>query len=152
MVINLPHLTKCLPEHFSYFLAHDLPLMDVGRCSLRNDFVHLLLSSVHRVGHWESGCTVATSTCFPGGILVIYLFLTAVSLHCCMGSPLVAESRGSSLVAERELRMMASRCRAQALERVGLSGCGAQVWSPSGMCSLPRPRIEPTLPAWVRGL
>ena len=98
-MINLPHLTKCLPEHFSYFLAHDLPLIDVGRCSLHNDFVHLLLSSVHRVGHWEFGCTITTSTCFPESILVIYLLLTAVSLDCCMGFSLVAESGGYSLVA-----------------------------------------------------
>ena len=107
-MINLPHLTKCLPEHFSYFLAHDLPLMDVGRCSLHNDFVHLLLSSVHRVRHWEFGCTITTSTCFPESILVIYVLLTAVSLHCCMGFSLVAESRVFSRVVVRELLIMAS--------------------------------------------
>ena len=107
-MINLSHLTTCLPEHFSYRLAHDLPLMDVGRCSLHNDLVHLLLSSVHRVGHWEFGCTVTTSTCLPGGILGIYLCLTAVSLHCCLGFSLVAESSVFSLVVVRELLMMAS--------------------------------------------
>lgn len=69
MVINLPHLTKSLPEHFSYFLAHNLLLMDVGKCSSRNDFVHLLPSSACRVGNWEFGGVITTISGFLEGIL-----------------------------------------------------------------------------------
>ena len=58
-------------------------------------------------------------------ILFIYIFLAVLGLHCCTGfSPAVAIG-GSLLVVVCGLLMVVTRCRAQALEHAGLSGCGS---------------------------
>lgn len=59
-------------------------------------------------------------------LFIIYFWLCWVFVAA-QGLSLVAESGGSSLFAVcRLLVMVASRCRAQALGRAGLSSCGAQ--------------------------
>ena len=64
--------------------------------------------------------------------LIIYLFLSVLDLHCCMGFSLVAESRGYSLVV---VYSGFSCCRARALGCPGFSG-GSVVAAPRLECRL----------------
>ena len=54
------------------------------------------------------------------------MYLTALDLHCCIGSPLVVVSGGSSLAAARGLRVAVACCGAQARGHAGFGACGAR--------------------------
>lgn len=77
VVINIPHLSRSLPEHSPYVLAHNPFIMDAGRCSSLNDFVYLLPNRAHRIGDWEFGSAISTANCFLG-ILNLSDFPSAV--------------------------------------------------------------------------
>ena len=90
----------------------------------------------------------------------IYLFLTVLGLHCCLGLSPVAESRGYSLVAVGKLltvvtslvaehralgHMDFSSCSSLALKH-RLHSCGTPAYLLLGMEDLPRPGIKPMSP------
>ena len=58
----------------------------------------------------------------------IYLFLAVLGLHCCMGFPSAAVSRGCSRVAVHRLLMMVKSlvCRALVPGHLGFSRCSVR--------------------------
>ena len=62
---------------------------------------------------------------FPLIILLIYLFLAVLGLHCCTGISLLAASGGYSLVAMLRLLIAVASLVAEVLGYLGSSSCGS---------------------------
>ena len=91
------------------------------------------------------------------------MFLSVLSLHCCVGFSLVARAKATLHVIRRHLaavpphvaehrsracRLSSGACRA--LEP-RLSSCGARAQLLCGMCGLPESGIKPMRPALAEG-